>query len=109
MTPFTTDVNLFANVQSSAHVEGLERFWKRVQSANSAVSLLTISIVETSSVIQTARMIGDGYDNFRASTASAKMPDRLRVVQCVNDVRRSVRELAEDISGPRNECPPTST
>ncbi|KAL7544219.1 hypothetical protein ACHAWF_012794, partial [Thalassiosira exigua] len=80
VTLFTTDVNLFADVRSSAHVEGLERFWKRVQSGHLAVSSLTISIVETST----------------ATAASAKVPDRLRVVRCVNDVRRRVRELAED-------------
>jgi len=116
ITLFTTDANLFADVRSSAHVGGLEQFWKRIQQSSDAsetstavVSTVTIVVVETTSVMQMMKTIkssydddpvaisrrhGDVYGNTESlDSSSSFLPNRLHVIQCVNDIRRRIHDL----------------
>jgi hypothetical protein len=105
ITLFTTDANLFADTASSSHVSGLERFWKRIRVAFdvNAVSSITIVIVETTSIMHMMtthiKKHHNAYeypslpgDNGRALDAPS-LPNRLHVMQCVNDIQRRIMEL----------------
>ncbi|KAL9187193.1 hypothetical protein ACHAXT_010913 [Thalassiosira profunda] len=103
-TLFTTDANLFVDCRSSAHVRGLEQFWKRLQSSTN-VAAVTVVVVETTTVLQAMKAIRGSSDSAMfgeddetmGSTAlgasSSLLPDRLRVIRCVNDIRRRLRAL----------------
>ena len=120
ITLFTTDANLFADIQSSAHIRGLEQFWKRIHSSaserNMVVSSVTIMIVEITSVMQMMKTIKNSYDDsYNSATSmdehnngsmanennndsfdsssSLLIPNRLHVIQCVNDIRRRIHEF----------------
>lgn len=117
MTLFTTDANLFADVRSSAHVSGLERFWRRIQRLSSAasetsttsVAAVTIMIVETTSVMEMMKTIKSSYsddlvagnrqhyavngDSSSLDSSPWFLPNRLHVMQCANDIRQRIREL----------------
>jgi len=103
ITLFTTDANLFAtDMTSESHIHGLEQFWKRIYSSfqTNAVSSITIMIVETTSMMQVMNNI-KSYDVDNSSlngcsmnTSSCSFPNRLAVIQCVNDIRRRIGEMS---------------
>jgi len=120
ITLFTTDANLFADIQSSAHIRGLEQFWKRIHTSaserNTVISSVTIMIVEITSVMQMMKTIKSSYDDsYNSATSmdehnngsmanesnndsfdsssSLLIPNRLHVIQCVNDIRRRIHEF----------------
>jgi len=102
ITLFTTDANLFAtDMTSESHIHGLEQFWKRIYSSfqTSAVSSITIMIVETTSMMQVMKNL-KSYENDDSSVndysmgTSSSFPNRLAVIQCVNDIRRRIGEMS---------------
>ena len=102
ITLFTTDANLFAtDMTSESHIHGLEQFWKRIYSSfqTNTVSSITIMIVETTSMMQMMKNI-KSYDddstvnNCSMNTSSCSFPNRLAVIQCVNDIRRRIGEMS---------------
>ena len=102
ITLFTTDANLFAtDMTSESHIHGLEQFWKRIYSSfqTNTVSSITIIIVETTSMMQMMKSL-KSYDNDVSSLndysmgTSSSFPNRLAVIQCVNDIRRRIWEMS---------------
>lgn len=102
ITLFTTDANLFAtDMTSESHIHGLEQFWKRIYSSfqTNTVSSITIMIVETTSMMQMMKSL-KSYDNDVSSLndysmgTSSSFPNRLAVIQCVNDIRRRIGEMS---------------
>ena len=102
ITLFTTDANLFAtDMTSESHIHGLEQFWKRVHSSfqTNAVSSITIVVVETASMMQMMKNL-KSYDVDNSSVhdcsmnTSSSIPNRLAVIQCVNDIRRRIGEMS---------------
>lgn len=103
ITLFTTDANLFAtDITSESHIHGLEKFWKRIYSSfqTNTVSSITIMIVETTSTMQMMKNL-KSYDVDNSSvhdcsmnTSSSSIPNRLAVIQCVNDIRRRIGEMS---------------
>ena len=86
---------------SESHIHGLEQFWKRIYSSfqTNAVSSITIMIVETTSMMQMMKNL-KSYDVDNSSvhcsmnTSSSSIPNRLAVIQCVNDIRRRIGEMS---------------
>ena len=104
ITLFTTDANLFADAEPPLHVIGLERFWERIRVAfdRNAVSTITIVIVETTSMMHMMKTIKTHHDSYDSASHlgdsgctldATSLPSRLHVMQCVNDIRRRIKEL----------------
>ena len=101
ITLFTTDANLFAtDMTSEFHIHGLEQFWKRIYSSfqTNAVSSITIMIVETTSTMQMMKNLKrydvDNSSLNDCSLETSSFPNRLAVIQCVNDIRRRIEEMS---------------
>ncbi|KAL3802469.1 hypothetical protein ACHAW5_009728 [Stephanodiscus triporus] len=105
VTLLTTDANLLADASSSSHVSGLEQFWKRIRTAfGNAVSTITIVVVDTTSVMHTMKTIKkcrDSYESTRpfedkgCTLHATSLPSPLHVIQCLNDIRRRIKELCQ--------------
>ena len=100
LTLFTTDANLFAETESSAHVRGLTQFWKRIDSCfqTNVISSVTILVVETMSTMEMMASV-KSYDDstiegsIDKDTSSLGMSGRLSVMQCVADIRQRINDL----------------
>lgn len=118
ITLFTTDATLFADANSSSHLDGLDRFWTRISSVfhSRMVSKITIMVVETSNMTQMMEALktipsGDSssfnagsqpdnisdeyFDNMVDDISSHSVSHRFEVIRCVNNIRQRIHDLSE--------------
>lgn len=84
ITLFTTDATFFAECNSSSHIKGLEKFWKRISPSfqSNAIATVTIVIVGTKSGMDEEV----SSDNFYLS------------IQCINQIRRHISKLSQSMN-----------
>lgn len=94
ITLFTTDANLFSDTSSTAHIRGLEQFLTRIRRSACQTmrkSTITIMIVESTSMMHLMKT--KSYDSVSMYDANETLPNRLRVIECVTNIRRRIEEL----------------
>ena len=95
ITLFTTDANLFSDTSSSAHLRGLEHFVKRIRSSFKKKRMPTIILMIVESTSMMHLMKTKSYDSTLMDDSNNEtfFPNRLLVIQCVNNIRRRIEEI----------------